>query len=132
MTFTFRLAGSDAVPSKAEIGRRCRLFLSCVNRRLYGRHGTRRQGLRIGSVAFMGTGAYGTHPHVHWALAGPSNLQPNELTEILRQIASTTLGIGQQFDIQTYYGVRWLKYMLDHGFEGWIEQVTFAAKCPMH
>jgi hypothetical protein len=43
----------------------------------------------------------------------------------------TTKGLGKQFDIQDYYGVGWLEYMLDHGTEGLVEHLTFAAKCPV-
>jgi hypothetical protein len=43
----------------------------------------------------------------------------------------TTKGLGTQFDIRDYYGVGWFEYMLDHGIEGFVEQLTFTAKCPV-
>ena len=46
-------------------------------------------------------------------------------------IASTTRGIGKERDIQTIFSNRVVEYIVNHGFEGWIEQVTFAAKCPV-
>lgn len=80
----------------------------------------------------MGNGVYGDHPHIHWVLAGPPDMQANEFTAVLRSMVMTTKGLGAQFDVQKYYGVGWLEYMLDHGIEGWVEQLTFAAKCPVH
>ena len=130
LTLTMSRTKHDIPPSRDETLRRCRLLLNRVNRVCYGSHGTRRKGFRIASVAFMGYGAYGDHPHVHWLLAGPTDLPPEEFAALLRSIVTTTGGLGEQFDIQPYYGVRWIVYMLDHGFEGWIEQLSFAAKCP--
>jgi hypothetical protein len=46
-------------------------------------------------------------------------------------IASTTRGIGKERDIQTILSDRVVEYLVIHGFEGWIDQVTFAAKCPV-
>ena len=37
--------------SNDEVGRRCGLFLNRINRRIY-KHGTKRKGFRIASVAF--------------------------------------------------------------------------------
>lgn len=81
-------------------------------------------------MAFMGCGAYGDHPHVHWAFASPPYMQPEKFAAVLRNMVMTTKGFGAQFDIQAYYGAGWLDYMLDHGFEGLIDQLSFAAKCP--
>jgi hypothetical protein len=59
--------------------------------------------------------------------------QSNEDFEwMLMDIAKTTTGLGRQIDIQRYYGHKWLTYMTDHGFEGWQDCLTFAAKCPEH
>ena len=49
----------------------------------------------------------------------------------IEQIASTTRGIGRERDIQTIFSNRVVDYIVNHGFEGWIDQVTFAAKCPV-
>lgn len=82
-------------------------------------------------MAFMGCGVYGDHPHIHLALAGPPDIKVNEFAALLRSTVMTTKGLGAQFDIQDYYGVGWFEYMLDHGIEGFVEQLTFAAKCPV-
>jgi hypothetical protein len=79
----------------------------------------------------MGYGVYGDHPHIHWALAGPPDIKADEFAALLRSMVMTTKGIGSQFDIQEYYGVGWFEYMLDHGIEGFVEQLTFTAKCPV-
>jgi hypothetical protein len=118
--------------SDVEVEKRCRLFLSRINRRIYGRHGTRRKGYRIASVAYQGAGAYGDHPHVHWAFQKPPDLSHAAFLELLCQMASSTKGIGKQFDVQYYFGEGWLGYMIDHGNEGWMHSLTSTAVCPQH
>jgi hypothetical protein len=114
-----------------EFLRRCRLFLSRLNRKIYG-HGVRRKNFRIASTAVLGRGLYGDSFHIHWVLSSPPDLPTDVFKELIRLIILTTKGLGQQFNIQTYYGERWLVYMLDHGFEGLITDLTFQAKCPIH
>lgn len=115
-----------------EVQRRCRLLLSRINRRIYGKHGTRRKGYRIASVAYQGAGAYGDHPHVHWAFQKPADLSHKAFNELLCEMASSTKGIGKQFDVQNYFGEGWLGYMIDHGNEGWMHSLTSIAVCPQH
>ena len=117
--------------SNPEVARRCRLFLNRINRRIY-KHGTKRKGFRIASVVFLGNGPYGDHPHAHLALQKPPDLSHESFNQILKVMARTTKGLGQQFDIKPYRDVGWLGYMVDHGFEGWIDQATVAAVCPKH
>jgi hypothetical protein len=109
----------------------CRLFLSRLNRKIYG-HGTRRKSFRIASAAVIGHGLYGDNLHIHWVLAGPPEMPTDSFKELVRLIILTNKGLGQQFNIQTYYGQFWLLYMLDHGFEGVITDLTFQAKYPVH
>ena len=78
-------------------------------------------------MAFLGWGSYGDHPHVHWALEKPIDQSNLAFEALLQKIAQTTAGIGEQLDIQRYYGSKWLSYMTDHGFEGWHPALTFAA-----
>jgi hypothetical protein len=47
-------------------------------------------------------------------------------------MASTTKGLGQEYVIKPYRDAGWLGYMVDHGFEGLMDQVTVAAVCPQH
>jgi len=54
-----------------------------------------------------------------------------EFNHHIEQIASTTRGIGKERDIQTIFSERVVEYLVNHGFEGWIDQVTFVAKCPV-
>ena len=131
LTLTMSRSKHELPPGRDESLRRCRLLLNRVNRVCYGRHGTRRKGFRVASVAFMGYGVYGDHPHIHWALAGPPDIKADEFTALLRSMVMTTKGLGTQFDIQDYYEVGWFEYMLDHGIEGFVEQLTFTAKCPV-
>lgn len=117
--------------SNDEVARRCGLFLSRINRRIY-KHGTKRKGFRIASVAFLGTGSYGDHPHVHWALQKPSDMTSEDFEQIVNVMASTTKGLGKKFDVKPYRDEGWLEYMLEHGFDGWMESLSFTAVCPKH
>ena len=131
LTLTMTRTANGLHPGHDEVLRRCRLFLNRVNCRLFKRRGTKR-GYRIASVAFLGWGSYGNNPHVHWVLEKPRDQSDRAFEGMLQRIAETTAGIGDQPDIQQYFSVGWLSYMVDHGFEGWQPALTFAAKCPRH
>ena len=131
LTLTMAPTSKGQPPSSQEVLRRCRLFLNRVSRRWYRKRGTK-QGYRIASAAFLGWGAYGLHPHVHWVLEKPVDQSNEDFEWMLMDIAKTTTGLGRQIDIQRYYGPKWLTYMTSHGFEGWQDCLTFAAKCPEH
>lgn len=129
VTLTYKKTKSGHAPSEAEVKRRSRLFLSRLNRCVFGRHAQRRYQHRIGSCAVMGWGAYGDHPHTHWLLAKPPHQSNQIFVEVIHRTASTTSGLGKVRDVQTYYDQRALEYLLGHGFENLIQEVTFAAKC---
>lgn len=130
VTFQRRRYG---LPIRAEdVHKVCRLLLSRINRRIYGKHGTRRAGYRIASAAYLGMGTYGDHPHVHWVLEKPPNLTCDKFSELLSEMVESTKGLGEQYDIQDYFGDGWISYMVDHSLAGWMEDVTFAALCPKH
>ena len=80
----------------------------------------------------LGWGTYGNNPHTHWLLTKPPHMVDQEFTSLIEFIASTTRGIGRQRNIQTIYGPRVIEYIVGHGFEGLLEQVTFTAKYPVH
>ena len=80
-------------------------------------------------MAFLGNGPYADHPHVHLALQKPPDMTHEAFEQILNVMASTTNGLGKEFDIKPY---RNEGYMLDHGFDGWMEKLTFTAVCPKH
>ena len=131
VTLTMHCSANNHEINKEQVARRCRLFLNRINRRIY-KHGTKRKGLRIASVAFAGDGAYGDHPHVHLALQKPPDMTTERFDRLSKEMATTTKGIGQQFDIKSYRDEGWLGYMVDHGFHGLMEQLTFTAVCPKH
>ena len=83
-------------------------------------------------MAFLGNGPYADHPHVHLALQKPPDMTHEAFEQILNVMASTTNGLGKEFDIKPYRNEGWLGYMLDHGFDGWMEKLTFTAVCPKH
>jgi hypothetical protein len=130
-TLTYTQRRGHFIVSKIEVLRRSRLFLSRLNRNFFGKHGCRRNGYRVGSCAVLGWGTYGHHPHTHWLLAKPQQMTDAEFNCHIEQIGSTTPGIGKERDIQTVVSNRVVEYIVNHGFEGWIDQVTFVAKCPV-
>ena len=131
VTLTYSQPSGSFFIGQFEVLRRSRLFLSRLNRNLFGKHGCRRNGYRVGSCAVLGSGTYGHHPHTHWLLAKPPQMTDAEFNHHIEQIASTTRGIGKERDIQTIFSERVVEYLVNHGFEGWIDQVTFVAKCPV-
>ena len=69
---------------------------------------------------------------MHWVLEKPAGQSNEGFEAMLLEIGKTTVGLGQQIDIQRYYASGWLAYIAHHGFEGWQHSLTFAAKCPKH
>jgi hypothetical protein len=131
VTLTMHRSRNGYEISKQEVEKRCFEFLNHINRRIY-KHGTRRKGFRIACVAFLGGGSYGDHPHVHWALQKPPDMTNEGFERLLKKMARTTKGLGQQFDVKDYRDEGWLGYMVDHGFDGLMEKLTFTAVCPKH
>jgi hypothetical protein len=131
VTLTYSQPNGLYTIGQIEALRRSRLFLSRLNQKIFGRHGCRRSGFRIGSCAVLGWGVYGDHPHTHWLLTKPPEMTDEEFIRLINVIASTTRGIGKERDIQTVFSNRVVEYLVNHGFEGWIAQLTFAAKCPV-
>lgn len=130
LTFLRNKAGASLPISSIE--KCCRLFLSRLNRRIFTRNGVRRNGYRIASAAVLGTGAYGDHPHAHWVLACPNGMTKDFFANLVAEVARSTKGVGLQIDVKPYRDKGWLDYMIDHGFEGLIDQVCFSAKCLPH
>jgi hypothetical protein len=130
-TLTYTQPRGHYIVGKFEVLRRSRLFLSRLNQKVFGRHLCRRKGFRIGSCAVLGWGAYGCHSHTHWLLAKPPHMDDEKFNRHIEQIASTTRGIGKERDIQIVFSNDLVDYLVNHGFENWIDQVTFAAKCPV-
>lgn len=132
VTLTFSRNKAGAHPPISSIQKCCRLFLSRLNRRIFTRNGVRRNDYRIASAAVIGTGAYGDHPHAHWVLACPKNMTKVIFANVVAEVARSTKGVGLQIDVQPYRDKGWLNYMIDHGFDGLIDQVCFPAKCLSH
>ena len=132
VTITFSRTKKGLSPSLSTIEKCCRLFLSRLNRQIFTRNGVRRHAYRIASAAALGRGAYGDHPHAHWVLACPSGMLKIKFATLVAQVAVSTKGVGLQIDVQPYRDNGWLFYMIDHGFEGLIDQVCFPAKCLPH
>lgn len=131
VTLTYSQPSGSYTIGQIEVLRRSRLFLSRLNRKIFGRHGCRKSGFRIGSCAILGWGAYGDHPHTHWLLTKPPEMTDEEFNRLINVSASTTRGIGKERDIQIVFSNRVVEYIVNHGFDGWIDQLTFAAKCPV-
>jgi hypothetical protein len=131
VTLTMHRSKNGYEISKQEVEKRCFEFLNRINRRIY-KHGTKRKNYRIASVAFLGGGSYGDHPHVHWALQKPPDMTNEGFERLLKKMVRTTKGLGQQFDIKPYRDEGWLGYMVDHEFDNLMEKLTFTAVCPQH
>jgi len=131
VTLTMHRSKNDYAISKQEVEKRCFEFLNRINRRIY-KHGTKRKGYRIASVAFLGGGSYGDHPHVHWALQKPPDMTSEGFERLLKKMARITKGLGQEIKVRSYYSEGWLGYMVDHGFDGWMDRLAFTAVCPKH
>jgi hypothetical protein len=132
VTLTYAKTQLGLPAGRSEVIRRSRLFLSHLNRKIFGRHGVRRHRFKVGSCAFLGWGIYGDHPHTHWLLAKPTHMTNEDFCRIITLISLTTPGLGRQRDIQQIHNHGVIEYIIGHGFEEWIEQVTFTAKCPVH
>ncbi len=102
-------------------------FVHILNRRLLGRHHVA-QGHRIASVAVMGMGAYQDNPHVHLAFESPSNLPHEKMRHAIEDAIKSTKGLGIEETVKPYVDEGWITYMLDHGMEGLLVDITTPAK----
>lgn len=102
-------------------------FVNVLNRKVFG-NSRARKGHRIASVAFYGDGAYGDSPHVHLAFQAPSGMSYDEMHQAIEHSIHRTKGLGIVRDIQPYTSEGWLTYMLDHGTEGLLVELTTPAK----
>ncbi len=102
-------------------------FVHVLNRLVLGRTQIK-QGHKIACVAVCGNGAYGDNPHVHLAFQAPSHMSYEAMKQAISCSIQRTHGLGIQEDIQHYTSDGWIKYMLDHGTEGLLVQLTTPAK----
>ena len=102
-------------------------FVSVLNRKVLG-NSRARKGHRIACVAVYGDGAYGDHPHVHLAFQAPSGMSYDEMHQAILNSVLRTNGLGINPDIQPYTSEGWLTYMLDHGTDGLLVELTSPAK----
>jgi len=79
-------------------------------------------------VAVYGDGAYGGHPHVHLAFQAPSGMSYDAMHQAIENSIQRTKGLGIEHDIQPYTSEGWLTYMLDHGTDGLLVELTSPAK----
>ena len=102
-------------------------FVHVLNRMVLGR--TRvKQGHKIACVAVYGNGTYGDNPHVHLAFQAPPHMSYEAMEQAISRSIKSTHGLGIQEDIQPYIDEGWIKYMLDHGTEGLLAELTTPAK----
>jgi hypothetical protein len=102
-------------------------FISVLNRRVLG-NARSRKGHRIACVAVYGNGAHGDSPHVHLAFQAPSGMSYDEMHQAIEHSIHRTKGLGIERDIQLCTSEGWLTYMLDHGTEGLLVELTTPAK----
>jgi hypothetical protein len=102
-------------------------FVNVVNRRVLG-SARARKGCRIACVAVYGGGAYGDNPHVHLAFQAPPDLSYDEMYQAIEHSIHRTKGFGIKHKIKPCTSQGWLTYMLDHGTEGLLVELTSPAK----
>ena len=102
-------------------------FVSVLNRKVLG-NSRARKGHRIACVAVYGDGTYGDHPHVHLAFQAPSGMSYEEMHQAIEHSIQRTNGLGTEYKIKRYTSEGWLTYMLDHGTDELLVELTPPAK----
>lgn len=102
-------------------------FVNVLNRKVLG-NARARKGHRIACVAVYGDGAYGDSPHVHLAFQAPSGMSYDEMHQAIEHSIQRTNGLGVEYKIKRYSSEGWLTYMLDHGTDGLLVELTTPAK----
>ena len=85
------------------------------------------KGHKIGSAFVFGSGPYGDHPHVHMALAAPSGVSHEAMTNEIDIAIHRMAGLGHQLVIKPYNDAGWIDYMLDHCADGFDVKLNFPA-----
>lgn len=126
VTLTFPRNKLGIAPSDTAACNTAKHLVNALNRNLLGR-GNVRKGHAIGSAYVFGTGPYGDHPHIHMALAAPSGLSNEVMTQEIDNAIHHIEGLGHQLMIKPYKDAGWIDYMLDHCSDGFDFRLDFPA-----
>lgn len=84
------------------------LSIKCLRRKRFDR------GDRIPVAIAFGMGSYGFHPHCHMAISAPNDIDFEGFRKIINSVIRKTHWFDQQFLVKPYEDQGWIKYMLDH------------------
>ncbi len=90
-----------------------RHFIRVVNIKCFGRKQFDK-GRRVSVVAALGMGSSADHPHYHMAIAAPAGMTFAEFEKLILVAIRKTRWLNQQFDVKPYRSEGWIKYLLDH------------------
>lgn len=126
VTLTFKRSDSKGqTVSEQIIVESLRHFLRVLDKRCYGGPKVRR-GAYIPSVVVIGWGAYNDHPHAHLAFACPEEHTHKAFDRFIDIAADATDWIDRERRIEPYRNQGWAEYMLNHGFDNLITNLTRA------
>jgi hypothetical protein len=90
-----------------------RHFIRVLNIKCFGRKQFDK-GRRVSVVAAFGMGSSLDHPHGHMAIAAPVDMTFGEFEKLILDAIHKTRWLNQQFDVKPYKNEGWIKYLLDH------------------
>lgn len=111
--FHHKFGASNSIERAAATGRH---FLSCLNRRLFGRR-YRNGKSSISGIVTLEQGERGDMLHLHCALALPTNMSPEFFSDTIKRVALGLDWIQGAVDIREVYSNYWVKYITKHGSE---------------
>ena len=125
LTVTFVRAGGARVVSEATMASTLVHLLKRLDRNCFRNKATRK-GAQVGSMAVLGFGPYGDHPHAHIALATPGHLNQIAFKEEIEKAIWKTRLLDRQYKIERFRDKRWISYCLEHGTESLSTEVLRA------
>ena len=126
ITLTFKRRGlHQQVINEKIMSDAIKHFLLVLNRKCFKRSAIRK-GMRIPVVAVIGWGAYKDHPHAHLCLVHPQHIDYPTFCEYINFSADRTEWMNNERDIRPYRTTGWIAYLVDHGIENIIGDLTTA------
>lgn len=124
LTFRRRDIKGQAV-SEQIIIQALRHFLRVLDKCCYSGSEVRR-GAYVPSAVVIGWGAYNNHPHAHLALSCPQETPHETFENLIESAAEATDWIDVERRVEPYRNEGWAEYMLNHGIENLITNLTRA------
>lgn len=126
VTLTFKRRGINGqAVSEQIIVHALRHFLRVLDKSYYS--GSKfRQGAYVPSAVVIGWGTYNDHPHAHLALACRQEISHEAFKKLIVAASEATEWIDQERRVETYRNDGWAEYMLNHGINNLITNLTRA------